>query len=80
MTRKSKCPSCGFEHDTDDWYTTVNGSLLQIMQECPECGNHYNEYYKINYIGSEVNGRDLYPAEGETEASMIAAGVELWYR
>ena len=80
MERKTKCPECGFEYTTDDWYTSITGDLLKIMQECPECGKHYNEYYKINYIGSEANGRDLYPADGETEESMKAAGVELWYR
>lgn len=89
---ETKCPTCGHEHfvplgelfnqrGSSQVYRT--DGLFGFWIICPECHEEYKEWIKVQRLGITVDDavatiphRFFYPAEGQTEESMVAAGVQ----
>ena len=79
----SHCPNCGFTLHRTACVATCADGLIGLWITCPKCGEDYAEWFKEQYIGSTMDDciatiphRFFYPAEGQTEESMVAAGVQ----
>lgn len=77
MTRKTKCPSCGHVQESGNCVGFDSDHLMSALQQCDECGEYYQDYYKVTFLGSTTHGCNMFPAPGVTEEEMYAAGVEL---
>ena len=81
MTNADECPYC---HSTDidagNLYEYWDDKLARKCCHCNACNSDYNEYYKLTFIGCEANGKEAFPAAGESKDTMEAAGVDFWYR
>ena len=83
---ETKCPICGHLLDELWGRVTLSGNLLGCATTCTKCGEEYIEWFKstdVKHIGTTVDDaiatiphRFFYPAEGQTEESMVAAGVQ----
>lgn len=80
---KTTCPNCGYSFQKPTGTVTCREGLLALWITCPKCKEDYADWFKAQYIGSTVDDaiatiphRFFYPAEGQTEESMVAAGVQ----
>ena len=60
-----------------------NDGLFGCWLICPECHEAWVEWVKVQRLGATVDDaivtiphRFFYPAEGQTEESMVAAGIQ----
>lgn len=79
----SRCPNCGYKFQHPEGRATCRENLMGLWITCPKCKEDYAEWFKTQFIGTTVDDcvatipcRLFYPAEGETEESMIEAGVK----
>ena len=77
MTMQTVCPHCGYAADSANLAVMDPPDHMSFLQCCERCGEYYTDHYKVHFLGSSAHGCNLYPADGETEESMTAAGVEL---
>ena len=74
---KIKCPHCKAVNEFDDHLALHGARIAHAIQKCSSCDEYFEVYFKVRFIGCATYGCNLYPADGETEESMMAAGVEL---
>lgn len=72
-----KCPHCKSVVTIDDHMVLSGPRLASGVHECSACGEYFTAHFKVRFLGCSTHGCNLYPADGETEESMMAAGVEL---
>lgn len=77
MAFLTECPNCGHVGESNNVVSVTDKKVMAIRQTCDQCGEHYEDQYKIRWLGRTSYGCNLFPAEGETEESMRFAGVEL---
>lgn len=77
MTMQTVCPHCGYAADSANLAAMDPPDHMAFLQCCDRCGEYYTDHYRVHFLGSSAYGCNLYPADGETEESMMAAGVEL---
>ena len=77
MDLLTECPVCGHIGESDNVVTVTDRKLMTILQICGQCGECYEDHYTIHWLGRTSHGCNMFPAPGETEESMIAAGVDL---
>ena len=73
-----ECPHCKAMVEFDGNIVFNEDNLALVFHQCSSCGEYFNAYFKIRFIGCTTYDCNLYPAEGETEESMLAAGVEIF--
>jgi len=80
-----RCVSLGelFDNQLDSSEGSRKNDLFGFWLICPECHEAYMEWIKVQRLGTTVDDaiatiphRFFYPAEGQTEESMVAAGVQ----
>lgn len=77
-----KCPNCGYTFQKTAGTVTCRENLIALWITCPKCKKDYAEWFKTQRLGTTVDDciatiphRFFYPAEGQTEESMVAAGI-----
>lgn len=82
-TSRIKCPNCGCDLDMLPGTIAYKNGLMALLQVCPACHEDHTVWFKTQFIGTTVDDcvatipcRLFYPAEGETQESMIKAGVK----
>lgn len=80
---ETQCPNCGHTFQEPIGTVTCRNDLLALWITCPECKEEYTEWFKAQRLGTTLDDciatiphRFFYPAEGQTEKSMVAAGVQ----
>ena len=73
-----KCPHCEDIVEIDNHMMLTASRLAGAIQKCPSCGGYFDVYFKVRFLGCSTYGCNLYPADGETEESMLNAGVEVF--
>lgn len=72
-----KCPHCKSIVEIDDHMVLHDQRLAYATHKCSACGGYFDVHFKVRFLGCSTYGCNLYPADGETEESMLNAGVEL---
>lgn len=79
----TECPNCGHVLQNPTGIAIFKDDLLGLHLECPACEEHFAVWFKGKLLGrttddciATVPCTFFYPAEGETEQSMKAAGVQ----
>lgn len=77
------CPNCRTILLNPSGAVTLKDDLLGLHLECPDCAEPFTVWFKGKIIGRTMDDciatiphRFFYPAEGQTEESMVAAGVQ----
>ena len=77
------CPNCGHMLQNPTCVVSCTDDLLRLSITCPECEELFELWFNVKFLGitlddciATIPHRFFYPAEGQTEESMIAAGVK----
>ena len=73
-----RCPHCKNIVEIDGHMVLRDHRIAFATHKCSSCGEYFDVHFKVRFLGCTTYDCNLYPADGETEESMLAAGVEIF--